>query len=424
MMRLPLRGGNWNNGSNAGLGALNLNNSRSNSNSNIGFRPALDDTARNTCLMGQCQCHFQKDAAASANAEKQIKPLDASSGCLYEQLIQFDALLTAAYQCRKGKAHKASSLKFFNKLEENIIDLQNELAWGMYHASPYHQFYVFEPKRRLISAPNFRDRVVHRAIYNLIEPLFDKRFEFDSYACRNNKGTHKGADRAQQFIRQVENLHGKAYALKADISRYFSSIRHDVLKRLVGSKLKCQRMVSLLEYVIDTSPTDTPEVGIPLGNLTSQLFANVYLHELDRYAKHTLRAKRYVRYMDDFVFIHHDKQQLHQWRKDVESFLNTQLGLRTNQKTQVFPIGVGKGRALDFLGYRIYSTHRLLRKCSVKRMKTNMKKYRKKYAAGTMDIKTIQQKVQSWLGHASHANTFNLRTALFTKSFRRTNHEL
>lgn len=322
MMRLPLRGGNWNNGSNAGLGALNLNNSRSNSNSNIGFRPALDDPARNTCLTGQCQCYIQKDAAASANAEKQIKPLDASSGCLYEQLIQFDALLKAAYQCRKGKAHKASSLKFFNNLEENIVDLQNELTWGMYHASPYHQFYVFEPKRRLISAPNFRDRVIHRAIYNLIEPLFDKRFEFD------------------------------------------------------------------------------------------------------RYAKHTLRAKRYVRYMDDFVFIHHDKQLLHQWRKDVEAFLNTQLGLRTNQKTQVFPIGVGKGRALDFLGYRIYSTHRLLRKCSVKRMKTNMKKYRKKYAAGTMELKTIQEKVQSWLGHASHANTFNLRTALFTKPFRRTNHEL
>lgn len=419
MMRFPNRGGNWNNGSNAGLGMTNLNNERSNTNSNIGFRPAPDNTARNTDLKGSCQCQFQKDAKAPAKAEKQIRPLDASGECLYDQLVNFDSFLAAAYQCRKNKAQKNSTLRFFDRLEENIIDITNELSWQTYHASPYHQFYVFEPKRRLISAPNFRDRVVHRAIYNIIEPLFDRQFEHDSYACRTGKGTHAGASRAQKFIRQVESRHGKAYAFKADISRYFSSIDHGVLKSLIEAKLRCERMKALLFYIIDTNPTGEVGKGIPLGNLTSQLFANLYLHELDRYAKHTLREKRYIRYMDDFVFIHEDKAHLQDIRVKVEKFLSGSLLLKTNSKTQVFPIGAGKGRALDFLGFRIYSTHRLLRKCSAKRIKTTLKKLHKKYAAGILGFDDVNQKLQSWLGHSSHANTFGLRVSLFKKPFER-----
>lgn len=422
MMRFPIRGGNWNNGANAGLGCLNLNNSRANANGNIGFRPALDDSARSNCLKRHCQSHIQKDAAASAIAEKLIQPLDASSGCLYGQLIKFENLLEAAYQCRKGKTMSPTTLRFFDNLEENIIDLQNQLIWGTYTVSDYRHFFVFEPKRRVISAPAFRDRVLHRAIYNLIEPLFDKRFEHDSYACRKGKGAHAGADRAQLFIRQVEREHGQAYAFKADISRYFSSIQHLKLKSIISSKLSCQSIVELLNYIIDMSPVSEDGAGIPLGNLTSQLFANIYLHELDRYAKHTLRARRYIRYMDDFVFIHHDKAQLQQWRRDVEVFLWDELSLKTNSKTQVFPIGISKGRTVDFLGYRIYSTHRLLRKCSVKRIKTKLKKYHQKYEAGLLEFTDIQKKIQSWLGHAGHASTYNLRVALFKKKFRRDNH--
>lgn len=424
MMRFPIRGGNWNNGANAGLGYLNLNNSRANSNGNIGFRPALDDSARSKCLKGHCQSHIQKDAAASAIAEKLIQPLDASSGCLYGQLIKFENLLEAAYQCRKGKTTSPSTLRFFDNLEENLIDLQNQLIWGAYTVSDYHHFFVFEPKRRLISAPDFRDRVLHRAIYNLIEPLFDKRFEHDSYACRKGKGSHAGADRAQLFIRQVERKHGKAYAFKADISRYFSSIQHLKLKSIISSKLSCQSIVELLNYIIDSSPVSESGAGIPLGNLTSQLFANIYLHELDRYAKHTLRARRYIRYMDDFAIIHHDKAQLQHWRRDIEAFLWNELSLKTNSKTQVFPIGISNGRAVDFLGYRIYSTHRLLRKCSVKRIKANLKKFRARYASGEMDAADITPRIQSWLGHASHANTYNLRKTLLAQPFRRNRNDI
>jgi retron-type reverse transcriptase len=414
----PIRGGNWNNGANAGLAALNLNNARSNSNSNIGFRPALD-YARSYCLTGQCQCNNEKDAPTSAIAETGVKPIDASKGCLFEQIYDFENLLAAAYQCRSGKTKANSTLKFFNELEENIIQIQNELMWDMYNSAPYHHFYVFEPKRRLISAPHFKDRVVHRAIYNVIEPLFDRQYIHDSYACRRDKGTHKGADRAQAFIKRVEQKHGKAYALKADISRYFSSIDHHILKSLLDRKIQCDRTKALLFYIIDNSPSDALGVGIPLGNLTSQIFANIYLNELDRFAKHTLNVKNYVRYMDDFIIIYQDKRQVHEWRKQIEQFLNFNLRLKTNSKTQVFPISTANGRSLDFLGYRIYSGHRLLRKSSVKRIKTKLKKFHTDYYNGETNISEINQSIQSWIGHAKHANTFKLRSTLFNQAFKR-----
>lgn len=414
----PLRGGNWTNGANAGLGALNLNNPRSNSNSNNGFRPALDN-ARSSYPKGCCQCNFEKDAATPAIAETDTAPADASAVCIFEKIYQFDNLYSAAYSCRKGKTRAHSTLGFFDNLEENLIDIQNRLIWNMYEARPYRHFYVFEPKRRLISAPHFMDRVLHRAIYNVVEPMFDRVYIDDSYACRINKGTHKGADRAQSFISKIERSYGKAYALKADISRYFSSINHGILKQLLARRIPCPRTMVLLCDIIDGSPTETLGIGIPLGNLTSQIFANVYLHELDHYIKHTLRIKHYVRYMDDFVVIHHDKNQLHQWRADIERFLLHHLHLKTNAKTQVFPIANHKGRSLDFLGYRIYSSHRLLRKCSVKRIKTTLKACRKRYAKGDMSLADINQKIQSWLGHASHANTHNLKRALFKTPFRR-----
>lgn len=147
------------------------------------------------------------------------------------------------------------------------------------------------------------------------------------------------------------------------------------------------------------------------------MFANVYLHELDRFVKHTLRARNYVRYMDDFVIIHHDKDQLHRWRADIERFLHASLRLRTNSKTQVFPVSVDGGRALDFLGYRIYAKHRLLRRCSVKRIKAKLKAYRRQFAAGEIGVSAVQQKIQSWLGHASHANTYRLRQHLLAQPF-------
>lgn len=416
MIRIPRRGGNWNNGSNAGLGALNLNNERSNRNSNNGFRPALYQ-ARSIDSTESCQCNIKKDVFASAIAEKDQAPVDASAECLYEQIYQFENILAAAYQCRKGKAKNKSTLDFFNNLEENVIQIQNELMWNEFTVSPYRHFFVFEPKRRLISAPTFYDRVVHRAIYNIIEPICDKTYIYDSYACRRDKGAHKGADRAQAMIRKVERQGGKAYVFKADIYRYFSSIDHEILKKLIAIKIKCTRTQALLNYIIDHSPSDGEDVGIPLGNLTSQVFANIYLNELDRFMKHTLKIKNYCRYMDDFVVILDNKEELNRIRHLAEDFVNNELKLKFNSKTQVFPIGKKNGRALDFLGYRMYGDHRFLRKSSVKRIKRKISKYRKQYAAGELSVLEVQLKIQSWVGHASHANSHNLIKSLFNQPF-------
>lgn len=407
MNRLPIRGGNWNNTSNAGPAALNLNNARSNSNNNIGARSALD-IARCSTPTGAEPVHFEKDGAAVAGAKTQTE--QAGAPALFDQIYQFENILNAAYACRKGKAEVAACLKYFDRLEENVIQLQNELIWQTYRPDRYRHFYVFEPKRRKISAPSFRDRVLQRTIYNIIEPIIDKRFIDDSYACRRNKGTHTGVARAQSYIQQVEQQHGQAYALKADVSRYFSNINHATLKKLLRHHLSCPATLALLDYVIDESPSDSPGCGIPLGNLLSQVFANIYLHELDRYAKHTLKAAKYMRYMDDFIIIHHDKEYLHLALRKIELFLEHELSLTLNNKTQIFPISKQNGRSLDYLGYHIYSHTKRLRKSSVKRIKTKIRKH----AKGKITDDDMRKMSASWHGHAKHADSAGLIKSLNT----------
>lgn len=336
---------------------------------------------------------------------------------MFDQIAAFDNLLVAAHHARRGKRYRRSSLEFFERLEENLIQLQNELLHQCFVPGHYREFYVYEPKKRLISAPCFRDRVVHHAIHSVIEPMIDKRFIFDSYACRHGKGTHKGADRAQHFIRVVKRNHGRVYALKADIASYFKSIDHDILKTIVARHLPCARTLRVLFDIIDCSPTPTPGVGIPIGNLTSQLFANMYLNELDQVVKHQLRERHYVRYMDDFIILHHDKAHLHRVRRVIEHWLWDRLRLKTNHKTQVFPVAASKGRPLDFLGYRIYATHRLLRKCSVKRIKYKLRHFRKDYAAGIIGMADIRPSLVSWLGHARHASSWRLVGSLLRQPF-------
>ncbi len=333
---------------------------------------------------------------------------------LFDQIIAFENLHRAALRSRKGKRHRKEVAAFFANLEENLIQLQNELIWHQYRVGRYRNFYVYEPKKRLVAALPFRDRVVQHAIVNVIEPLFDQRFIDDSFACRSSKGTHAGADRAQQFIRIVQRNYGQPYVLKADIYHYFASIDHDIAKQLLARRISCQKTLQLLSDIIDSSPGK----GIPLGNLTSQLVANIYLHELDWFAKHVLHIRYYIRYMDDFVITHHDKKQLQIWRQAIEGFLWRELRLKTNNKTQVFPVGY-RGRALDFLGYRIYTTHRLLRKNSIKRIKAKLKQYRQSLTKGRLSLTQIRVRLQSWLGHCRHCHSYLLRKKLLGQSLKR-----
>ncbi len=279
-------------------------------------------------------------------------------------------------------------------LEENLIAIQNDLIWKSYQTGEYRTFYVYEPKKRLVAALPFRDRVVHHALCNVIEPIFDARFIFDSYACRYNKGTHKGTDRAQEYMRRV-NRKGRLYCLKGDVAKYFPNIDHGVLKELLRKRISCKDTIWLCDEIINSARAlnDGTPKGIPIGNLTSQLFANVYLHELDVFVKHDLKERYYVRYMDDFVVFRNDKKQLHQIRKSISVFLETKLMLRLNGKTQVFPV---KRRGVDFLGYRSWPTHRLLRKPSRVRIERKLRAFEVGYKKGS--VTAMPKLIFPWIG--------------------------
>jgi retron-type reverse transcriptase len=333
---------------------------------------------------------------------------------IFERIYGFDDLYEAYIRARKGKRNRQEVLEFEQNLEGNLIQLQNDLIWGEYRTGTYRQFFIQEPKLRQVAALPFRDRVVQHALVAAIEPIWESRFIYDSYACRPGRGTHRGADRAQEMMRKVKRQHGRIYALKADISKYFANINHATLKRMLHKKISCRRTLNLIDEIIDSTNalSDRYGVGLPIGNLTSQLWANVYLDELDRFVKHTLRESYYIRYMDDFVVIHHDKSHLQRVRADIESYLIDHLQLKTNSKTQVFPVSNIGGRALDFLGYRIWPTHRKIRKSSIGRITRTLRKMRKWYAQGRITITKIQQSITSWIEHARHADTYGLRRAI------------
>lgn len=333
---------------------------------------------------------------------------------LYPQIYSFESLHSAYMRARRGKRDRREVQIFEQDLEGNLIQLQNELIWGTYQTGRYRNFKVYEPKERMVAALPFRDRVLQHSLVAAIEPIWERRFIYDSYACRPGKGMHRGADRAESMLRKVKREHGSLYVLKADISKYFYSIDHGIVKNLVRRRIRCRPTLALIDSIIDSTalPGELSPVGIPIGNLTSQLLANVYLHELDEFAKHALRIKHYIRYMDDFMVVHHNKAYLHKTRATIEQFLWDQLRLKTNAKTQVFPVGDRFGRSVDFLGYRIWTTHRRLRKSSISRMSRSLKRLQKQYAAGTVDLCKIRQSVVSWIAHASYAETYGLRKKL------------
>ncbi|WP_228393639.1 reverse transcriptase/maturase family protein [Pseudomonas helleri] len=334
---------------------------------------------------------------------------------MYEQIYAFDNLLQAWQKARRGKRKLREVLRFELDLEGNLIALQNELMWDQYTPGAYRYFTVLLPKPRQIASLPFRDRVLQHAINNIIEPIWEARFIPTSFACRPGRGTHACADKVQGFLRSVQQTHGRVYVLKADIAKFFASIHRPTILKLLERHISCPRTLALIRRIVYADGIDT-EFGIPIGNLTSQLMANIYLHQLDIEAKHTLGVKFYARYMDDFCIVHHDKQYLHAVRAHLEDWLHDNLLLRTNHKTQVFPVAAKNGSALDFVGYRLYTTHRLLRRDSIKRIKTSLRRLCALYAAGRIDLDKVRPVVHSWIAHASQANTLGLRRKILASA--------
>ncbi len=331
---------------------------------------------------------------------------------LFEEIISFENLLLAASKAAKSKREQPNVLNFFFNLEENLFDLQNELTLQTYCPGTYSTFNIYDPKPRMISAAPFRDRVVHHALINIIQPLFERSFIFDSYANRVAKGTHQAIKRYQYFLRKYD------FVLKCDIKKYFPSIDHQILKHLIRRGISDRKTLWLVDKIVDSSnpqelvvdyfPKDelfTPFIrskGLPIGNLTSQFFANVYLNAFDHFVKENLRCHAYVRYVDDFVLFGNGKADLWNFKKQISEYLeNFRLRLHPRH-CYIYPSKIG----WHFLGQKIFRTHRRLTSENVRKFKSRLKKWRKN------PPDNLTQRLASWKGHASQADCYFLLKSL------------
>lgn len=321
---------------------------------------------------------------------------------LFTQIYDYRNLYHAFLLAQRRKRKKADVLDFEYHLESNLWDIQNDLLYKTYQPGKYKTFYVYDPKVRLIMAAPFRDRVVHHALCSVIEPIFERRFIDTSFACRVGKGVDAGVDKVTEYLRETRRKYGKMYCLKCDVSKYFQSINKRILREIVFKKIRCRETRWLIDVILDSTDGET---GIPVGNLPSQLFANIYPNELDHFVKEKLGVKYYIRYMDDFLIFHPDKNYLHELWRTISEYLRENLALSLNHKTSVFPVSHG----IDFLGYRIFTGYKLLRKRYIKRTKRMIKHFEREYRDGKMQLDYIQQVLASWLGRSVRANVPLLR---------------
>jgi retron-type reverse transcriptase len=304
---------------------------------------------------------------------------------MYDRVYQFNNLYDAYLKARNQKRYRGEVLKFSYNLEENLINLQNELIWKTYRIGEYRSRVIYEPKRRKIVALPFRDRIVQHALNNVIEPIFEKRMIFDSYACRTGKGTHMAARRISYFLGKTENH----YFLKADIKSYFASVNIIILTDLIKKRyIQDDDILWLLNEIFESSPVP----GLPIGNLISQLFANVYLHELDHYIKNDLSIPYYVRYMDDIVILDKSKKFLKDVLNQMRNFLHDRLALAMNHKTHIGKTSDG----IEFVGYRIWRGYKLIKKQSLQRMRKKFRAWKHGKMAGERFLASIG----SWIGHS------------------------
>ncbi len=316
---------------------------------------------------------------------------------LFEQIYSLENIFTAWARFSDGKRSKADVMAFEFRLEDNLFALRDSLLSGEYRHDPYKPFTIYDPKQRRIHKATVKDRVAHQAVVNVIEPLFEKRFIYDSYSCRVGKGTHAAVNRLRTFLRESSHNHTRTiYALKCDVKKFFASVNHDTLLSMLARQIKDPKTIELLENIIGSFSVGVCR-GIPLGNLTSQLFANIYLHELDRYVKITLREKYYLRYCDDFVVLGENRKHLLATADDVNEFLNRELLLSLHPK-KLFVRTWTQG--IDFLGYV------LMPHATVIRPKTALRMLRR----------ANPDNIVSYHGVCSHADAFELEQIVLTKS--------
>ena len=308
---------------------------------------------------------------------------------LIDKITDIDNLREAYLKTSNGKKMTYGYLEFKEYAEANLLLVQEELRDGAYKIGDYRQFTVYEPKPRLISALDFKDRLVQHALCNVIGPIFERSLMPNTFACRVGLGTHAGERFVQSRLRHLQ----PKYFLKTDYSKFFPSIDRFILHGMIDRKIDCEKTLQIIREII---PQDGK--GIPIGSLTSQLFANVYGNAADRFIHFDMKQREWARYMDDIVILGNDKDELMDCFLRLNDYSINELELRIG-KWQLSPIS----RGVNFLGYRIWPTHKLLRKDSVTRAKRKIARF---IASG--DQEALKKFTASWAGHAKWADTNNL----------------
>ena len=326
---------------------------------------------------------------------------------LWQELCSYDNLLLSFKKARKRKTTLGYVKDFEKNLENNLLGLRSELLFHCYNPKSLVDFIIRDPKTRKISKSDFRDRVVHHALCNIIEHIFEKVFIHDSYANRIGKGVLRAIERFDYFKRIVsKNNTVRSYALKADIKRYFERVDHFILLVILRKKIKDKRLIWLIKKILANSMGKGDGKGMPLGNLTSQFFANVYLNELDHFVKHKLNAKYYIRYVDDFVILHHEKELLQNYQYKISQFLKSNLFLDLHDgKSKIIRLG----KRLSFLGFRMFYHHKLLKKQNIWKFYNKLNEFRKQFKYSQIDYDILYDALEGWIAYAKQANSYKLR---------------
>ena len=348
-------------------------------------------------------------------------------GNLWSQIIAFENLLQAARQAQRGKRFRSSVLAFNYNLEAELHQIYHDLSTQTYTPGAYHTFEIRDPKPRLISAAPYRDRVVHHALCNVIVPPIERTFIEDTYANRWGYGTHRALHRFIRFARTSR------YILQLDIRKYFPSVDHEILKAVIRRKIKCPQTLWLIDTIIDNSNPQEPMVeyfpgdelltplerrrGLPIGNLTSQFFANVYLNGFDHFVKETLKARKYLRYVDDFALFSDDREFLADAWLAIRDYLE-RLRLKLHPaKSHLFETQYGA----NFVGFRILpdgetfpkAVRIRVRNDNLRRSRHRLRKLQRDYSKGYVNLDDVVQRLRSWEAHLYHGNTCGLRRSVF-----------
>ena len=331
---------------------------------------------------------------------------------LYERISDIRNLEESYKRTQSAeRKYRKEAIYFAMSKERKLRDLQKELQDKTYRSGSYIEFYVFEPKKRLVHAPHIRDKIVQFSIHTVLQGIYRSVFIKDSYACLEEKGTHEAVHRIQHYMRLAQWKYEEPYIVKIDVRKFFYSINRDILKTIYRKKIpeSEQDFLRILDMIVDSSPEG--ERGLPLGNVTSQDFANIYLNEVDQFCKRYLGLKWYVRYMDDICIIVKDRETARNVLAKIRTYVKDHLDLELNEKTHIYPLAQG----INTLGFRIHTTHLEVRNSSKAAMKCRIRKIDEKVQSGRLTKKQAQQAVNAWLGHARHSNSYNLAKKICEK---------